>query len=507
MGKKWSSNTNPNNRKKKVGVQERLEQHQELSEDDELKAFLEKGGASKSFPELDDQAESNRRYETAVNHLTKEKPESDLLNADDSATVKVSHEQLGQQSINPQKTRQLNSAEPVSTLEDSFTDFDESPSLDVSETDSLEARSFVKEVFSGSVENKSDKEDLPDWVPLEDQKPKEISRSEMIEPVAPTPVPGAEREKTDSHRVNRLEEYRQYNSDDKIDLIEEHQSQIQRATSINTANALTLKYIVFGAILLILILAAGLGLVSYKFRKQINNLNQVIEKSAMSNKDDISVDRKQTIGSEFSEELDELIGSSSGTPLNAESDYRVSDWKDKASSQKKAYEQGQKSAEVSSLDDDPVNYTVERDEQDIAKKTLPEKNAQKDNQKTKAPDDNLSEEVISKLDQGSYTKPSSSLIENDNTAQKDAPVYKNTVLDNNGWVVNLGAFQARQPAKRAADKYTRKGVPVEVVQITIGGQKWYRLRVEGFESKDEAVMYSTRVKKALKLDNVWVTVN
>ena len=87
------------------------------------------------------------------------------------------------------------------------------------------------------------------------------------------------------------------------------------------------------------------------------------------------------------------------------------------------------------------------------------------------------------------------------------PVVKKTKASASaeGWAVNLVSFKKEWYANRKAAEFEKKGVPVEVEQVQIKGENWYRLRVSGFKTKDEASTYATRVKKALNLSSVWVT--
>ena len=75
---------------------------------------------------------------------------------------------------------------------------------------------------------------------------------------------------------------------------------------------------------------------------------------------------------------------------------------------------------------------------------------------------------------------------------------------NVAWVVNLASTKYERSANRAADEFNQKGVPVEVIKVKVNGENWFRLRVKGFKSKQEALAYGTKVKKILNLGSVWV---
>jgi hypothetical protein len=73
------------------------------------------------------------------------------------------------------------------------------------------------------------------------------------------------------------------------------------------------------------------------------------------------------------------------------------------------------------------------------------------------------------------------------------------------WTVNLVSFKLEWYAKKKAAEFKKQGIPVEVVQAQVKNEPWYRIRVSGFKTKQEAGAYAARVKKALNLSSVWVT--
>jgi cell division protein FtsN len=75
------------------------------------------------------------------------------------------------------------------------------------------------------------------------------------------------------------------------------------------------------------------------------------------------------------------------------------------------------------------------------------------------------------------------------------------------WTVNLLALREKDDANSKAAEFAKKGVPVEVIEVKVNRQTWYRLRVSGFSNQDEATAYAGRAKNALNLNSVWVTKN
>jgi cell division protein FtsN len=85
--------------------------------------------------------------------------------------------------------------------------------------------------------------------------------------------------------------------------------------------------------------------------------------------------------------------------------------------------------------------------------------------------------------------------------QKGASGKDNTTAD---WSVNLIAYRQQGYAKSKAAEFGKKGVPVDVVDVKVGRDTWYRLCVGGFKNRNEAASYAAKVKKTLKLSSVWV---
>lgn len=83
-------------------------------------------------------------------------------------------------------------------------------------------------------------------------------------------------------------------------------------------------------------------------------------------------------------------------------------------------------------------------------------------------------------------------------------VRKKVVAKPQKWQVNLIAYRQEWYARRKATEFSQQGVPVHVIKVRINGENWYRLKVDGFKSKSEALAYADKVKKTLNLPSVWV---
>lgn len=91
------------------------------------------------------------------------------------------------------------------------------------------------------------------------------------------------------------------------------------------------------------------------------------------------------------------------------------------------------------------------------------------------------------------------------TSKKTAVKTKQKIVTPvSDWSVNLIAYKQQWYASSKAAEFAQKGVPVEILPVKINNVTWYRLRVGGFNNKEEASLYAGRVKKALNLSSVWV---
>jgi cell division septation protein DedD len=72
------------------------------------------------------------------------------------------------------------------------------------------------------------------------------------------------------------------------------------------------------------------------------------------------------------------------------------------------------------------------------------------------------------------------------------------------WSVNLASFRQIGEARKKAAELRQRGVPVRVSKVDIKRATWYRLSVPGFKTKEAASTHSTRLKKMLRLNSIWV---
>ncbi len=73
-----------------------------------------------------------------------------------------------------------------------------------------------------------------------------------------------------------------------------------------------------------------------------------------------------------------------------------------------------------------------------------------------------------------------------------------------GWTVNLASSNRLEDAKKSANSFTQKGIPVTISTFTVKNQTRYRLQVKGFKTREEAAAYANKAKETLKLNSVWI---
>lgn len=78
------------------------------------------------------------------------------------------------------------------------------------------------------------------------------------------------------------------------------------------------------------------------------------------------------------------------------------------------------------------------------------------------------------------------------------------VTGSGGFQVQVAAYQREGDASTVRDRLTRKGYPAFVTTATTSAGTWFRVRVGGYETRDEAQAIATRLKREEQLEP-WVT--
>jgi len=78
--------------------------------------------------------------------------------------------------------------------------------------------------------------------------------------------------------------------------------------------------------------------------------------------------------------------------------------------------------------------------------------------------------------------------------------------DTNGrWAINLLSGQNAAAIDRFVAKAQSRGIRVEKLQVSVKGKTYWRVRISGFPTADEARARSGPVKETLGLKSVWIT--
>lgn len=73
-----------------------------------------------------------------------------------------------------------------------------------------------------------------------------------------------------------------------------------------------------------------------------------------------------------------------------------------------------------------------------------------------------------------------------------------------GWVVNLVSVSTMDQAQKAVEKLEKSGIVPGIKEANVNGARVYRLFVEGFPTRDEAMLFISLAKKQYGFDGGWV---
>ena len=75
------------------------------------------------------------------------------------------------------------------------------------------------------------------------------------------------------------------------------------------------------------------------------------------------------------------------------------------------------------------------------------------------------------------------------------------------WVINLASYLNEQTAARYMAAFRKKGVAAEMVAASVQGKTIYRVRLAGFDNREDARAIAPTVKRQLGLKDIWVMEN
>jgi len=74
-----------------------------------------------------------------------------------------------------------------------------------------------------------------------------------------------------------------------------------------------------------------------------------------------------------------------------------------------------------------------------------------------------------------------------------------------GWAINISSVSDSGSALQEVTRLHNMGINAESVQATSNGKVWYRIRIPGFASHDEATAARPSIEKRLGIGGTWVT--
>ncbi len=73
------------------------------------------------------------------------------------------------------------------------------------------------------------------------------------------------------------------------------------------------------------------------------------------------------------------------------------------------------------------------------------------------------------------------------------------------WIINLESFHAQNDARAYVARLTQHEIHADMVAVNIRGTTWYRVRVTGYASKQDAEKQRRILGKALNLNSAWIS--
>lgn len=72
------------------------------------------------------------------------------------------------------------------------------------------------------------------------------------------------------------------------------------------------------------------------------------------------------------------------------------------------------------------------------------------------------------------------------------------------WVINLASVGSKLAASKALSRYKTQGIPAEIYSTVVRGKTWYRLRIVGFASKQEANTQKHYLASKHGIKDAWI---
>lgn len=91
------------------------------------------------------------------------------------------------------------------------------------------------------------------------------------------------------------------------------------------------------------------------------------------------------------------------------------------------------------------------------------------------------------------------------SAETELQLGQGVLLPGGGWIVQLGSYERETDARRLERQLLDAGLPVEVTTVQLRDRSFYRLRISGFDARQDARVFADRTRPRPGMPDPWVT--
>ena len=81
------------------------------------------------------------------------------------------------------------------------------------------------------------------------------------------------------------------------------------------------------------------------------------------------------------------------------------------------------------------------------------------------------------------------------------------VARSGNWVINLGSYSNKHIAKRMLTGFRQQDIDAEQVSVVLNNRTLYRVRITGFDTRQEAIRHARSLQGILDIEDVWIMRN
>ena len=93
------------------------------------------------------------------------------------------------------------------------------------------------------------------------------------------------------------------------------------------------------------------------------------------------------------------------------------------------------------------------------------------------------------------------------SAETEFDLGRGVLLPSGSWIVQLGAHDNEATARKIEQRLLAAGIPVDFTTIELKKRTYHRLRVSGFDTKEDAKYFADKMKRQPGIPATWVTCN